>query len=130
MKMGTFDIFPAIERTDLLAPVVAQAITAAADSAAVGVAEIDPALSDTAAFCEKYQVELDQAANCIVLEAKRGDRTWYAACVVLGTTRADVNGVARKSLDARRVSFAPMEQAVSLTGMEYGAITAIGLIRL
>ena len=38
-----------------------------------------------------------------------------------------MNGLVRRTLDARRVSFAPMEQAVSVTGMEYGAITPVGL---
>ena len=51
----------------------------------------------------------------------------YAACVVLATTRADVNGVVRRQLDVRKASFAPMAEAVELTGMEYGGITPIGL---
>jgi prolyl-tRNA editing enzyme YbaK/EbsC (Cys-tRNA(Pro) deacylase) len=91
------------------------------------VAEIDPALADTAAFCEHYQIDLDMSANCVVLEARRADRTWYAACLVLATTRADVNGIVRKHLDARKISFAPMDTAVALTGMEFGGITPVGL---
>ena len=51
----------------------------------------------------------------------------YAACMVLATTRADVNGVVRRHLDVRKASFAPMAEAVELTGMEYGGITPIGL---
>jgi prolyl-tRNA editing enzyme YbaK/EbsC (Cys-tRNA(Pro) deacylase) len=51
----------------------------------------------------------------------------YAACVVLANTRADVNTVVRKRLDARKASFASMEDAVTLTGMEYGGITPLGL---
>ena len=47
--------------------------------------------------------------------------------MVLATTRADVNGVVRRRLDARKASFAPMDEAVALTGMEYGGITPIGL---
>ena len=47
--------------------------------------------------------------------------------MVLATTRADVNGVVRRRLDARKASFAPMDDAVALTGMEYGGITPIGL---
>ena len=43
--------------------------------------------------------------------------------------RADVNGIVRKRLGARKVSFAPMDTAVSLTGMEYGGITPIALPR-
>ena len=91
------------------------------------VSEIDPDLADTAAFCEHYGVGLDVSANCVVVEAKRADRVWHAACMVLATTRADVNGVVRKHLDARKISFAAMDTAVSLTDMEYGGITPIGL---
>jgi prolyl-tRNA editing enzyme YbaK/EbsC (Cys-tRNA(Pro) deacylase) len=47
--------------------------------------------------------------------------------VVLATTRADVNGIVRRRLDARKASFAPIELAVAETGMEYGGITPIGL---
>ena len=91
------------------------------------VSEIDPELADTAAFCAYYDVGLDISANCVVVEARRAERTWYAACVVLATTRADVNGIVRKRLGARRISFAAMDDAVTLTDMEYGGITPIGL---
>ncbi len=91
------------------------------------VAQIDPAVADTAAFCERYAVPLEQSANCVVVAGRRGDRTTLAACVVLATTRADVNGMVRRRLDARKASFAPMELAVAETGMEYGGITPIGL---
>jgi prolyl-tRNA editing enzyme YbaK/EbsC (Cys-tRNA(Pro) deacylase) len=47
--------------------------------------------------------------------------------MVLATMRADVNGVIRRELDVRKCSFAPMDEAVALTGMEYGGITPIGL---
>ncbi len=70
---------------------------------------------------------MNQVANCVILEAKRADKVWLAACVILGSTRADVNGLARRTLDARKVSFAPMEKAVTESKMEYGAITPIGL---
>lgn len=93
----------------------------------IGVVEIDPSHSDTAAFCAKYEVKMNQAANCVILEAKRADKNWLAACVILGSSRADVNGLARRTLDARKVSFAPMEKAVVESKMEYGAITPIGL---
>lgn len=51
----------------------------------------------------------------------------YAAVLVLATMQADVNGAVRKAIDVRKVSFAPMADAVSRTGMEYGGITPIGL---
>jgi len=91
------------------------------------VSEIDPGLADTTAFCEHYEIGLDVSANCVVVEARRADRVWFAACVVLAITRADVNGIVRKHLGARKISFAPMDAAVSLTGMEYGGITPVGL---
>jgi prolyl-tRNA editing enzyme YbaK/EbsC (Cys-tRNA(Pro) deacylase) len=93
----------------------------------VQVAEIDPDLADTAEFCVRYSVGLEQSANCVVVAGRRGDETRHAACVVLATTRADVNGVVRRHLDARKASFAPMADAVELTGMEYGGITPPGL---
>ena len=67
---------------------------------------INPGLADTAAFCEHYDIGLDVSANCVVVEARRAERVWYAACVVLATTRADVNGIVRKHLGARKISFA------------------------
>jgi prolyl-tRNA editing enzyme YbaK/EbsC (Cys-tRNA(Pro) deacylase) len=90
-------------------------------------APIDPTVADTAAFCETYGVAMEDSANCVVIAGRRGDVTRYAACVVLATTRADVNGIVRKRLDARKASFAPMEDAMMLTGMEFGGITPIGL---
>ena len=90
-------------------------------------APIDPELADTAAFCDRYGVEPADSANCVVIAGRRGDAVTYAACVVLATTRADVNTVVRKRLDARRASFAPMADAVTMSGMEYGGITPVGL---
>lgn len=91
------------------------------------VSEIDPGVSDTSAFCEKYDIGLEVSVNCVIVEARRGDRTWYAAVLVPATVRADINGVVRKTLDARKISFASRDTAVELTQMEFGAITPIGL---
>lgn len=120
----------ALERPDLLAPPVRSALEGWAQEVPVSsvlVAPIDPDLADTAAFCEAYDVGLDVSANCVVISGKRGGESKYAACLVLATTRADVNTTARKLLDVRKASFAPMAEAVELTGMEYGGITPIGL---
>src|SRR5436853_44820 len=110
INLGTLDFVPATEHSELLAPSVAEALSRLANSDKVGVVEIDPSLSDTTGFCEHYKVGMNQAANCVVLEAKRAEKSWFAACVIFGNTRADVNGLVRKTLDARKVSFAPMEQ--------------------
>jgi prolyl-tRNA editing enzyme YbaK/EbsC (Cys-tRNA(Pro) deacylase) len=111
----------------LVAPPVLDALAGWPRAADVRAAPIDPELADTAAFCEQYGVALEDSANCVVIAGRRGDATRYAACVVLATTRADVNNVVRRRLDARKASFAPMEDAVTFTGMEYGGITPIGL---
>ncbi|MEV0421564.1 YbaK/EbsC family protein [Streptosporangium canum] len=124
MAIGTLDWVRAAERLDLLAEPVARAV---AGLDGVEVAEIDPTLADTAAFCERYGVDLAESANCVIVAAKRGGEVRYAACVVLATTRADVNGVVRRHLDARKISFALQGDAVGLTGMEYGGITPLGL---
>ncbi|MFI7574489.1 YbaK/EbsC family protein [Micromonospora sp. NPDC049497] len=130
--MGTLKTEPARTRLDLLAPPVATALAqwpadAPVDVDDVLVAPIDADLADTAAFCAAYEVGLDVSANCVVVAGKREGVVRYAACVVLATTRADVNGVVRRELDVRKASFAPMVEAVELTGMEYGGITPIGL---
>jgi prolyl-tRNA editing enzyme YbaK/EbsC (Cys-tRNA(Pro) deacylase) len=126
---GTLDWLPATSHPELLAAPVAAALKLLdqADAASVRVAAIDPDLADTAAFCDTYQVGLDISANCVVVAAKRGGERRLAACVVLATTRADVNGLVRRHLDARKVSFAPMDVAVAETDMEYGGITPLGL---
>ncbi len=126
-SLGNLHLLPVLVHLDLVGAPTAEFLRSFAATSEVWVSEIDPTLSDTAAFCEFYKVPLEITGNCVVLEAKRADRTWYAACVIPGSTRADVNGLARRTLDARKVSFAPMEKAVELTHMEYGAITPIGL---
>lgn len=93
----------------------------------VWVSEIDPNLADTSAFCDQYDIGLDVSANCVIVETKRGEVIRNAACIILATTRVDVNGVIRKELGARKASFAPSATATSLTRMEYGGITPIGL---
>lgn len=117
---------------ELLAPSTAAALAAweAASpgaTATVQVAAIDPELADTAAFCERYGVTPEQSANCVVVAGRRAEVTRHAACLVLAHTRADVNGVVRRRLDARKASFAPLEETVATTAMEYGGITPIGL---
>jgi prolyl-tRNA editing enzyme YbaK/EbsC (Cys-tRNA(Pro) deacylase) len=130
--IGSLKLEPAMSRLDLLAAPVAAAlqvwpVEAPIDGDHVLVAPIDADLADTAAFCDAYGVTLAESANCVIVAGRRGEVTRYAACVVLATTRADVNGIVRRHLDVRKASFAPMDDAVRLTGMEYGGITPIGL---
>ncbi|WP_037915173.1 YbaK/EbsC family protein [Actinacidiphila yeochonensis] len=122
--IGSFeDARPATERKDLLPPTVAGAVTS--DMLHV---DTDPAKADTADFVATYGADLDGcSANCVVVAGKRGQDVTLAACLVLSTTRLDVNGLVRRHLGVRKASFAPMETAVRETGMEYGGITPVGL---
>ena len=86
----------------------------------------DPALADTAAFCEAYGYSPDDSANTIIVVGK-GEIPRPVACVVLATTRLDVNGVVRKRLEVRKASFASADETMQLTGMEIGGVTAFGL---
>jgi prolyl-tRNA editing enzyme YbaK/EbsC (Cys-tRNA(Pro) deacylase) len=115
---------PAATRPDLLA---APVVSALPGPGPMLVAEIDPDLADTAAFCAAYGVPLAASANCVVVTGKRDGEQRWAAAVVLATTRADVNGVIRRRVDVRKISFASMDEAVARTGMEYGGITPVGL---
>ncbi len=128
--MGILKTEPALTRPDLLATPVLAALQKWSGRTAVDeimVAPIDPSLADTAAFCEAYEVAMEVSANCVVVAGKREGALRYAACVVLANTRADVNNVVRRHMDVRKASFAPMSDAVALTGMEYGGITPVGL---
>ena len=86
----------------------------------------DPALADTAAFCEAYGYSPDDSANTIVVVGK-GETKRPVACVVLASTRLDVNGLVRKRLEVRKASFASADETMELTGMEIGGVTAFAL---
>ncbi len=86
----------------------------------------DPELADTAAFCEAYGVPLERSANAIVV-ASRKPEGHNAVCVVLATDRLDVNGVVRRRLGVRKVSFASAPLTEELTGQEIGGVTIFGL---
>lgn len=121
---GTLDWTPLSQAPELVADPVREVGLALGE---VEVAPIDATLADTAAFCEAYRVPPENSANCVVVAGRRGEVTTYAAVMVLATDRADVNGVVRKDLGVRKISFAPQQDACDLTGMEYGGITPIGL---
>ena len=92
---GSLELYPLVERPDLVAAVVAQRISDFSDAK---VAAIDPALADTAAFCDAYDVAPERSANCVVVVGRRGGEVSYAAVMVLATMRADVNGMIRRHL--------------------------------
>ena len=72
----------------------------------VEVIDCDPALADTADFCAAYGYAMEDSANAIVVIGKASSASVppvYAACVVLATTRLDVNRAVRKRLGAEAV---------------------------
>jgi len=86
----------------------------------------DPALADTAEFCAHYGYPVERAANTIIVASKKEPKQ-YGACVVLATTRLDVNHAVRDLLGVNKVSFATAEEMNALTGMKVGGVTAFGL---
>jgi prolyl-tRNA editing enzyme YbaK/EbsC (Cys-tRNA(Pro) deacylase) len=94
--------------------------------AACEVMRIDPDFADTAAFCEKYGVALDHSGNTIIVASKKEPKK-YCACLVLATTRLDVNHAVRRLMDVSRVSFATAEETQALTGMMIGGVTLLAL---
>ena len=90
--------------------------------------EIDPALADTAAMTEAYDLPLRRRRQLRASSAGRRDgEERVAACVVRADTRADVNNLVKRTLDVRKASFLAMDRAVEESGMEYGGITPLGL---
>jgi prolyl-tRNA editing enzyme YbaK/EbsC (Cys-tRNA(Pro) deacylase) len=124
-QLGTLTWLPATEHLDLLGASVAAAVPGLPGPA--WVAAIDDDAADTAAFTDVYGVPAAASANCVVVAARRAGETTLAACLVLATTRADVNGLVRRHLSARKASFAPQDVAVAESGMAYGGITPVGL---
>ena len=122
----------ALDHPELLASPVAEALQALehthpdlADQARV--CAIAPSLSDTDALNEHFRLDPDATGNCVLVAGKRAGERRVAACVVRASDFADVNHVVKKLLDVHKASFLPMEQAVELSGMEYGGITPVGL---
>ena len=90
------------------------------------VIEIDPALADTAMFCENYSYPMEHSGNTIIVASKKEPKL-FVACVVLATTRLDVNKCVRKLMGVSKVSFASAEEMKILTGMEIGGVTPFSL---
>ena len=87
---------------------------------------IDPNFADTAEFCREYGYSLEVCGNTIVVASKRGEKQ-YAACIVLGSDRLDVNKTVRSVMGVSRLSFASAEETEALTGMTVGGVTPFAL---
>jgi len=89
--------------------------------------ECEPDLADTATFCDHYGFAVEQAANTILVASKKSDPARYAVCVVLGTTRLDVNRKVAELIATKKLSFADADTTAALTGMLIGGVTAVGI---
>jgi prolyl-tRNA editing enzyme YbaK/EbsC (Cys-tRNA(Pro) deacylase) len=127
--LGGLRSVPAMQRFDLLGEPTRRFLEHNDLAGEIGVVEIDPSISDTADTQREFGLDPDMLANCVVVGGRREGTERMAACLALASTRVDVNGMVRRMLDVRKASFIPVEQAVDLTGMEYGGITPIGLPR-
>jgi prolyl-tRNA editing enzyme YbaK/EbsC (Cys-tRNA(Pro) deacylase) len=127
ITLGTLTGQPASDSPELLAASTLATLTTLGLLDQVASVEIDPAISDTAATRDTFGLQPNWLANCVVVGGRREGVEKIAACVVLASTRADVNNTVKRLMDVRKASFLPMDQAVELTGMEYGGITPIGL---
>jgi prolyl-tRNA editing enzyme YbaK/EbsC (Cys-tRNA(Pro) deacylase) len=125
--LGSLVTVAVSQRPELVSTQVAEALRALGLTDAVGVVEIDPTLSDTAATQDAYGLKVHTLANCVIVSGRREGEERIAACLVPASTRADINNLVKRRLDVRKASFLPRERAVELTGMEFGAITPIGL---
>lgn len=90
------------------------------------VMECDPDFADTAAFCDRYGVDPADSANTILVASKRPPDV-FGVCVALATTRLDVNRAVRDALGVKKLSFAPADVTLTVTGMEIGGVTPFGL---
>jgi prolyl-tRNA editing enzyme YbaK/EbsC (Cys-tRNA(Pro) deacylase) len=126
-SLPSLESLAALDHPELLAPAVLEALRGWPAADEVALVEIDPALADTAAMSEAYDVPMDWGANCVVVMGRREGEERIAACLVRADTRADVNTLVKRTLDVRKCSFLSMERAVAESGMEYGGITPLGL---
>jgi prolyl-tRNA editing enzyme YbaK/EbsC (Cys-tRNA(Pro) deacylase) len=90
------------------------------------VIDIDPEFADTVNFCARYGIPLERSANAIVVTSKNEPRQ-YACCVVLATTRLDVNHTVRRLMGVKKLSFAGADETAALTGMRIGGVTPVAL---
>lgn len=88
--------------------------------------ECEPELADTAAFCAHYGVDPADSANTILVASKRPPGE-FVVCIVLATTRLDANRAVRDEMGWKKLSFAPAERTLEVTGMEIGGVTPFGL---
>jgi len=86
----------------------------------------DPTFADTAEFCARYGIDPQDSANAILVASRREPKV-HAVCLVLSTTRLDVNHAVADLLGVRKLSFASVEETAERTGMVLGGVTPFGV---
>ena len=112
---------------DFLPAMVYEAGMKLADNGLIQVAKIDPAFADGQLLHEHYETPLEWELNCIIVEARKGESSKYAAVLLPYGKRINTGSTLRHLLEAKKVSFAPLEKVKEMTGMEFGAIGPLGL---
>ena len=104
------------------------AVRAALDGAGARyeVMACDPAFADTAEFCVRYGIDPGDSANAILVASRREPKV-YALCLVLATTRLDVNHAVADLLAVKKLSFASAEETARITGMLIGGVTPFAI---
>ena len=104
------------------------AVRAALDAAGAHyqVMPCDPAFADTAEFCARYGIDPGDSANAILVASRREPKI-YALCLVLATTRLDVNHAVADLMGVKKLSFADAPETARLTGMVLGGVTPFGI---
>ncbi len=130
MNPNTLVFIPAIDHPNLISSSVFKMLSQWHGSVPVKdiqVAEIDPVYAGGNDLCMHYGLPITAGANCVIINATRGSFSQVAVCIAPVNYRINFNGVVRKTLNARRVSLAPLDFILKQTEMEYGSITPIGL---
>ncbi|WP_350258354.1 YbaK/EbsC family protein [Scrofimicrobium sp. R131] len=129
---GTLELVPVWDELDLVAAPVRAALLAYRETRPdlaeqIFVAPVPPEAADTEALTSAFDLDPALSVNCILVGGKRAGEQRIAACNIRATTNADVNSVVRRLLDVRKASFLARDLAVEQSGMEYGAITPVGI---
>src|SRR5205823_13464925 len=88
--------------------------------------DCNPEWADTDVFCANYNIPRQNAANTILV-ASKSEPQQYSACLVLATTKLDVNHAVRRLMGIKRLSFASADETKAVTGQLIGGVTVFGL---
>lgn len=110
--------------SSILQPRVREALDA--HGLAYEVLACEPEFADTAEFCARYGISVEEACNAILVALKTEPRR-YIACLVRADSKLDVNRKVSSLAGVKRLSFASAEETAELTGMLIGGVTIAGL---